>query len=78
MSNKILMTAENPDGAKLEDLLDALIEEVFDKTEKIRDINHPTARSYLKSNRLIIEKLAQCSAIQKGAIKFAQDNPLPQ
>lgn len=75
-SEKVLISADNPEGAKLEELLDTLISEIEEKTERVRGVDHQTARNYVVSNDRIIQKLKDCAAMQREALDYAQRHPL--
>jgi len=61
---KILMGAENPNGWKLESLLEKIEQEVEAKSEKIMESTHPMRDSILKNNYEICGLLAQARALQ--------------
>lgn len=76
MTAPILMTAENPTGWKLEDLVAQLQVELQAKSEKISGIDQPAAKNYLKTNKQIIARLKHCESLQRNAIEFATQNPI--
>lgn len=65
MKKPVLMTAENPSGWKLEDLLDQLVVEVQDKTAKISTDERPEARTVAGNNRQIIKNLKTAARFQR-------------
>lgn len=65
MKNPVLMTAENPNGWKLEDLLDQLVVEVQAKTAKISTDERPEARTVAGNNRQIIKNLKTAARFQR-------------
>lgn len=73
---KILISAENPQGAKLEELLDQLVDEITEKTEKVRGVDHQTARNYVISNERILQKLKECADMQREALNYALRHPM--
>jgi len=68
----ILMGAENPDGWKLEELLDQLRREVRGKSAKIEADTRPEARAVLENNRSIIRLLAQAAAHQRSSMQLLE------
>ncbi len=67
MPNLVLMSPENPDGWKLEDLFSQLQAEIVIKSAKIVDDARPVARLVLRNNQQIIGLLAQAEALQRGS-----------
>lgn len=74
----VLMSAENPDGWKLEELLDQLRVELAAKSDKIRGVDHPAAALYLKTNHEIDLLLARAANYQREAVAYAESNPMPR
>lgn len=60
----ILMSADNPDGHKLENLLNQLQQEVEAKSAKIVNDRRPQALRVLRNNQQIIGLLMQAEALQ--------------
>lgn len=69
-SPQILMSKENPDGWKLEDLLTRLREELDRKNDRLSGDTHPIARGVLQSNRRIIALLNQAEQLQREALRY--------
>ena len=67
MSAPLLMSAENPNGRKLEELLAQLQEEVQQKSVKIAQDARPHARHVLRNNQQIIGLLMQAEALQRNS-----------
>lgn len=65
MPTTILMGPLNPQGWKLEDLLEQLQGEVNAKSFKICADDRPVARAVLRRNQQIVGLLAQAEAIQR-------------
>lgn len=65
----ILMSADNPGGAKLEEHLQELIDEIEAKCARIADDQRPEARDVLRNNRDIIARLKECIAFQDHSLK---------
>ena len=64
MTDKILMGADNPDGAKLEELLARLIEEIDAKTKKIAGDDRLQAGIVRHNNDLIVQYLHVAISLQ--------------
>lgn len=73
MTDKILMGADNPDGAKLEDLLRQLIEEIDAKTEKIVGDDRYEARLVRANNGKITKFLYVCLSAQIMNMEILND-----
>ncbi|MEN3238273.1 hypothetical protein PUR29_33030 [Methylobacterium ajmalii] len=65
----ILMSAENPGGAKLEEHLQDLIGEIEAKCARIAGDQRPEAVDVLRNNRDIIARLGECIALQHHSLK---------
>ncbi len=61
----ILMSAENPGGAKLEEHLRDLIGEIEVKCAKIADDPRNVAKDVHRNNRDIIARLRECVTLQE-------------
>jgi len=61
---KILMSAENPEGLKLEDLTIRLREEIQEKSNKISNDESPAAQTIRRNNSEIIRLLGEVEVIQ--------------
>jgi hypothetical protein len=64
----ILMSAENPTGWKLEDLLSQLRDEVLAKTSKIKDDDRPVAQRVTQNNRTILQYLTAAETLQRDSL----------
>ena len=62
-----LVTDENPDGYKLEDILTAIRNDSIRRATKIMDDRRPEARAVLNNNITILDLLAQ-------SIELAEDS----
>ena len=69
------MTAENPEGWKLEELLEQLVVEVEAKTAKIEGVDAVAAGYYCEANAELVVSFTRLAALQKRAIEFAKANP---
>jgi len=67
MPNVVLMSPQNPEGWKLEDLFSQLQAEIEIKSEKITNDASPVARLVLRNNQQIIGLLAQAEALQRSS-----------
>lgn len=63
----VLMSPQNPTGWKLEDLLEAIREEVKGKCSKIEGDARPVARAVLRNNQQILGLLRQAEALQRDS-----------
>ena len=62
---KILMGRDNPDGFKLEELLEILRAEVNAKSDLIRNSDHPQRDMILRHNAIICTKLQEAELFQR-------------
>lgn len=62
---KILMGRNNPDGWKLENLLKQIREEVYEKSDLIRESEHPQRDMILRHNSIICTKLQEAELFQR-------------
>ena len=69
-----LVTDENPDGYKLEDILAALRKEVILRATKIVDDPRPEARTVLDNNVRILGLLSECIGIAEQSSKILEKN----
>ncbi len=58
---KLLVSPNNPDGWKLEDILDEIQNDIVRRTARIVDDNRPEARAVLHNNIEIMQLLTSCS-----------------
>ncbi len=71
----ILMTARNPKGHKLEDLLRTLANEIDAKTAHIVANTEAAAQNYRRTNDEVAAMLRKAAGMQEAAIDFALANP---
>jgi hypothetical protein len=64
----VLMSRENPEGWKLEDLLDQIIAELDTKTNRLLSDTSSLALHVISNNRAIMSKLLRCAAVQRNTI----------
>lgn len=64
---KFLVTAENPTGWKLEDILTEIQNDIIRRSHKLIDDHRPEARAVLRNNFTILNLLSQ-------SIERAQDS----
>jgi hypothetical protein len=67
MKTTFLLTPENPEGWRLEDLLSEVQNDIIRRTQKIIDDSRPDARSVLDNNINILSMLSKC-------VEHAQDS----
>ena len=58
---KVLVSPDNPDGWKLEDILDEIQNDIIRRTARIVDDHRPEARAVLHNNIEIMQLLTTCS-----------------
>lgn len=58
---KLLLSPDNPDGWKLEDIIDEIQNDIIRRTARIVDDNRPEARTVLHNNIEIMQLLTVCS-----------------
>lgn len=58
---KLLVSADNPDGWKLEDIIDEIQNDIVRRTVRIVDDHRPEARTVLHNNIEIMQLLTTCS-----------------
>ncbi|RWX72570.1 hypothetical protein [Mesorhizobium sp. M2A.F.Ca.ET.039.01.1.1] len=72
----ILMSRENPDGHKLEELLPAIRLEIEGKNLKIMNDQRDAAQTLLANNKRIIRLLAEAEELQRASLqKLAEIGP---
>lgn len=71
----ILISAENPGGWPLEDLLMKLCDEIQAKNRKIVGIDEPAAYRYQGTNSALMSILIAAAEFQIEALQYAKDNP---
>jgi len=64
----ILIGSENPDGYKLEELLDTLKSEIDHKCKKISDDQRAEAKTVLANNQKIIWLLERAASLQRQSM----------
>lgn len=65
----VLMSADNPNGWKLEDLAVQLVAEITKKNEKIETDHRRVAQTVAKNNRCIMELLGHIQLYQSISLK---------
>ena len=60
MTTKLLITPENPDGWRLEDILSEIQNDIIRRTQKIIDDPRADARAVLNNNIEIMALLSKC------------------
>ena len=69
----VLMGAETPDGWKLEELLDKLVEEVEEKSVKVAHDNSLLSQTVQNHNLQIIGLLRQAQALQQQSMRLLDE-----
>lgn len=69
----ILMSAANPNGHKLEDLLAQVADELTAKCNRIQDDGSAVAQDVLRNNRDIIVRLHECRRLQEHSVARLND-----
>lgn len=64
----LLMSAANPDGLKLEVLLDIVFDDMSEKCIRINADTRPVARRVLRNNQQIMALLKQARALQMDSL----------
>ena len=62
-----LVTKDNPDGSKLEDILALIRQDLIKRVGKIADDGKPEAHQVLKNNIRILTLLTECIEIAKSS-----------
>lgn len=75
-----LITDENPDGYKLEDILGVIRNEIFQRATKIMDDKRPEAVTVINNNIKILNHLAESIALAENSTSvldkaFGQRDP---
>lgn len=65
-----LVTEENPDGSKLEDILTLIRQDVIKRLGKIALDSKPEAHQVLKNNVRILSLLTECIEISESSTKL--------
>lgn len=73
----ILMSSENPGGAKLEEHLRGLIGEIETKCAKIADDPRSVAKDVHRNNRDIIRRLQECVTLQEHSMRILAETVGP-
>ena len=66
---KVLMSADNPDGWKLEELLSQLRDEIVAKTDKVKNDQRITAQMLVRNNRSILRLLTAAEQLQRESLE---------
>lgn len=67
---KFLVTDENPDGYKLEDILTAIRNEIINRATKIMEDQRPEAAAVMNNNIRILGKLAESIDLAKNSTEI--------
>lgn len=78
--SRFLVTDENPDGYKLEDILTAIRNEMFERATKIMNDKRPEAAAVMNNNIKILGHLAESIALAENSTAvldkaFGQHDP---
>jgi UDP-N-acetylmuramyl tripeptide synthase len=65
--SRFLVTDDNPDGYKLEDILSAIRNEIIQRATKIMDDSRPEAVTVLNNNIKILDHLAHSIALAENS-----------
>lgn len=65
--SRFLVTNENPEGYKLEDILGAIRNEMFERATKIMDDKRPEAVAVMNNNIKILNHLAESIALAENS-----------
>ena len=65
--SRFLVTDENPEGYKLEDILGAIRNEMFERATKIMDDKRPEAVAVMNNNIKILNHLAESIALAENS-----------
>jgi hypothetical protein len=68
----ILMTRENPQGHKLEDLLAQIAHELTVKNNRLRGDSSAAAQTLAHNNVEIISRLHECRRLQEHSLKVLE------
>ena len=79
MTNNILLGADNPNGLKLEELLDELVIEMTIKTENLSEMDYPFCEDTATRNAEVIMHLEEAAALQRETLQvhldYFENNP---
>lgn len=78
--SRFLVTDDNPDGYKLEDILSAIRNEILQRATKIMDDSRPEATTVINNNIKILGHLAESIALAEDSTavldkSFGQHDP---
>jgi UDP-N-acetylmuramyl tripeptide synthase len=78
--SRFLVTDDNPDGYKLEDILSAIRNEMFERATKIMDDRRPEAVAVMNNNIKILNHLAESITLAENSTAilvkaFGQHDP---
>ena len=65
--SRFLVTDENPEGYKLEDILGAIRNEMFERATKIMDDKRPEAVAVMNNNIKILNHLAESITLAENS-----------
>ena len=69
-----MVTKENPDGHKLEDILMAIRKEIIERATKITDDHRPPATAVLNNDIKIMGLLSECIELAESSSKILEKN----
>lgn len=67
MSTKFLVTEENPEGYRLEDILTAIRNDMIQRATLIMDDKRPEAMAVMNNNIKILSNMAECIDLAKSS-----------
>lgn len=67
-TGQILMSKDNPEGWKLEDLFHTLRDEIWAKQQRIKDDERPVAQRVYQNNNTILSLLSGCEKLQLDSV----------
>ncbi|MDA0785033.1 MAG: histidine kinase [Proteobacteria bacterium] len=70
--SRFLVTDDNPDGYKLEDILTAIRNEIIQRATKIMDDGRPEATMVINNNIKILGHLAESIALAENSTSVLQ------
>ncbi|MBO6783057.1 MAG: histidine kinase [Alphaproteobacteria bacterium] len=78
--SRFLVTDDNPDGYKLEDILSAIRNEILQRATKIMDDSRPEAVAVINNNIKILNHLSESIALAENSTEvldkaFGQHDP---
>ena len=68
MCKPVLMSAENPEGWKLEELLSQMRDELMVKNRRIANDDSAVAQAVHQNNKMILQLLTGCENLQRDSL----------